>query len=408
MIKFLVAVLFASVAFGQEVDRTFKLTNVTTAPGSQEIATLLRTVADIRNVNAAVGTLTVKGTADQIATCEWLVPRLDVAVNTNGEQQYAVAGNANDLLLVYGLAHTATTTGIQEIITTVRTVADIQKLYNVSAPRIVAMRGNAAQVALFKFLLVELDRAVEPRQNATVHEYQVSPGGADSVVVYGLAHTATTIGIQEIITTLRTLADIQKIYNVSAPKILAMRGSASPMALAKFLLVELDQPAQPRQSPSVHEYQVSPGGSDSVVVYGLAHTPTSRDMQVLITTLRTVLDIQKVYTVSDPKLVAVRCIARGEPGLLKTVEWLIGELDRESANSGENLMRMPGGSDDVVRVFYLTHVTGQQGINTLLGSVRGTAHIAKAYESLTPPALVLRGTADMIVAAGRMIEAGDR
>src|SRR5882762_4222054 len=79
--KVAIAVCFVSVAFGQNVDRVFRVMNATTVTSLQEIATTLRTIGQIQQLSLdnAHATLTVKGTADQIALADWLVPKLDVA-----------------------------------------------------------------------------------------------------------------------------------------------------------------------------------------------------------------------------------------------------------------------------------------------------------------------------------------
>jgi len=50
-----------------------------------------------------------------------------------------------------------------------------------------------------------------------------------------------------------------------------LRGNASQIAVARFLIPELDQAPQPRTEPMVHEF-TAPGSEDTVVVYGLAQT----------------------------------------------------------------------------------------------------------------------------------------
>jgi hypothetical protein len=71
-------------------------------------------------------------------------------------------------------------------------------------------------------------------------------------------------------------------------------------------------------------------------------------------------------------------------------------------------MRVPGGNNDVVHVFYLRPATNAQGMNELLTELRTTTHIMKAFIRSAPPALVLRGTADQITTAGQIIELRDR
>src|SRR5882762_952575 len=70
---------------------------------------------------------------------------------------------------------------------------------------------------------------------------------------------------------LRTVGDIAKIYTVVAPRIITLRGNASQIALAEFLLSELDQAAQLRQNAIVHAYKPTSGGDVTAMVYGLVH-----------------------------------------------------------------------------------------------------------------------------------------
>ncbi|MGI8990573.1 MAG: hypothetical protein ACR2I2_13470 [Bryobacteraceae bacterium] len=322
--KLAIAVCFASAAFGQNVDRVFHPTTAMSAQTWQEIATTIRTVAQIQQLSLDLpgATLTVKGTPDQMALAEWLVPKLDEAAGSNpGPRDYWVSRNSDDVVLVFELAHTSTPQGAQEIITSLRTIADIQKIFLVTAHGIMALRGNASQIALARFLLPELDQApVVARQSALVHVFTMTGGGNDTVLVYGLTHTDTPRDFQEIITNLRTVLSIQRIFQVTAPKLLALRASAS-------------------------EVQMS--------------------------------------------------------------EWLIPELDRQTANAGGNEARVPGGDDDVVHVFYLSHLTTAEGMNGVMREMRATAHISRAFVRTSPAALVLRGTADQIAMAGRMIELSD-
>ena len=321
--KVAIAVCFASVALGQSVDRVFKLVNATAVTSLQEIATTLRAIAQIQqlSVDDAHATLTVKGTADQIALAEWMVPKLDVTAGSNpGPQEYRASGNSDDVVVVSELVHTTTMQGVQEIATTLRTVAEIQKIFAITTP-LVTLRGSASQMALAKFLLSELEQPAQARQNAFVHEFRMTGGGNNTVVVYGLAHTDSAQSLQEIITNLRAVLDIQRIFQVTAPKLLAIRGSES-------------------------------------------------DVQML--------------------------------------KWLVPGLDRQTAKAAGNEMLVPGGNDDVVHVFYLSHVTNMKGMNELLTELRTTPHIMKAFVRSVPAALVLRGTADQIATAGQIIELRDR
>ena len=296
----------ASLTFGQDAEtRVFHLTNLTAMTSLQEIATILRTVGQIRqlSVDIAGRTVTLKGTADQIALAGWLVPRLEVS-----------AGSPQ-----------------------------------------------------------------------AIQEYRASSDSDDVVVVFNLAQAATSQGMQEIVMAVRVVADIEKIFLLAERGIVTLRGSASQVAVSRFLIPELDQAQQPRIEPMMHEFTV-PGSENTVVVYGLTHTESPVSIQELITTLRAVLDINRIFSATPPKLI----IMRASPSQVQMVKWLIPELDRQAANTGENEMRMPGGNDDVVHVFYLSHATTPERMNRLMTEIRRSAFIQKAFMRTEPPALVAR------------------
>ena len=307
MNKLAIAFFLASVALGQDVDRIFHLRNATTDRSLQEIVTTVRTVANIQQVavDNAAATVTVKGTSDQIALAEWLVPKLDVVAGADpGSQTYRVAGNGNDVVVVFQASHVTNYPGLQEIITTFRTVADIQKIYQVSAPKIITFRGNESEIALAEFFLPQMDIEPESRQNAAVREFKIPNGGrSDTAVVYGLAHTSTTTGLQETITNLRTVTSTQKIYQIAAPRLLAFRVSASEVPITEWLISELD-----RESPNtgVNEMPM-PGGKDDVVhVFYLAHVAGAQNINNLLFSIRAATNIKYAYQHSAPAALVLR------------------------------------------------------------------------------------------------------
>jgi hypothetical protein len=163
----------------------------------------------------------------------------------------------------------------------------------------------------------------------------------------------------------------------------------------------LDQAAATRTSATVQSFQPSlPGNqrdkNDGVIVYGLANTANTQELQAIITTLRTVLNIQKIYQYTQPKMLAMRSSAEN----LSVVEWLIPKLDTAEPVVGDIQMQYPGGKDDVVKVFY---VPQSANLNSLVTSVRTVAKIPVVYQNFFPPAIVVRSTADQLVVADKLI-----
>jgi hypothetical protein len=261
LIQLAFTVLFASVASGQaraedSVDRVFHFTHVETPQGFQEIATVMRTVAGIRQLSVSMATraLAMRGTADQAALAGWLFNELDKpdgAVQqgqNSGTHEYRVPGSSDDVVRVFYLTHTDTAQGLQEIVTVLRTVAEIQRIFSCNAPRSVALRGTAEQMAVAEWLFNALDKAASGQslarlgQDSGMYEYRVTGNSDDVLRVFYLTHTDTVQGLQEIVTTIRTIADIQRIFVCNASRALTLRGTVDQVARSARLIEELDRP----------------------------------------------------------------------------------------------------------------------------------------------------------------------
>jgi hypothetical protein len=300
-----------------------------------------------------------------------------------------------DLSRTFQLKNNSTTRGLQEIATTLRTVFDVKQLSVDPAVATITIAGNADQIALAEWLLPKLDAI--PGSSPAPQKYFFAGNSNDVVEVAAVKNAQTVVFLQEMLTTLRTVADIQKIYQLS-PNTLIWRADPSHIELGEFLIAQLDQPAGPRSSPTIQTFHIDDPKFDSVMVYGLAHTSTTRDMQTILTTLRTVLQVMKIYQQSSGWYLAIR----GDATQIQMAEWLIPKLDAAVPSLSDNQMQVPGGKDDVLKVFY---VPQDANLGNLMQKVRATARIPVVYQNINPPALVVRSTADQIAMAGKLIAA---
>ena len=105
-------ILFAlPVLCAQDQSRVFHLHHMETAQDLNEFATMVRTVSDVRELStdAAQKTMSVKGTASQIAIAEFLFTELDrQTVPDSVSQEFRVSNNADDVVHIFFLPHTAT------------------------------------------------------------------------------------------------------------------------------------------------------------------------------------------------------------------------------------------------------------------------------------------------------------
>jgi len=309
--------------------------------------------------------------------------------------------------------------GLQEIATVLRTVGDIQHLSVDAGASTLTVTGNTDQLAMTGWVLRKLDQPAQVVA-ATSDQFLVPPSmertptpGDDVIRVFYLQHTGTPQGVQEILTVLRTVGDMQRVFGNSAPKALVVRGTASKVALAAYLIGSLDVEPGSEKSSQMFHYQPTdrPGlPSLEVRVFYLNNTKVPQQIQEILTVLRTVADIQKVFNVSAIQALAIG----GSPADLAVSEWIIQSLDMPVAakpgmSSTAREFVMPGNpGGNTVRVFYPDHMSTPQAMQQTLTALRMQLSIQKVFNYTALPALVVRGTPDMITKAEQLILARDQ
>jgi len=176
----LVLLAFTSLTFGQDRDRVFYLTHTPTIQQFQEVATVIRTITDIKETSADNDQKSVKvrASAGQIAMAEWLFNELDnPAVQPSVLHEYRVPGAGDDIVRLFYLTQTPTVQDFQEVATVVRTIAGFTRAFTYNEARAYVVRGTAAQVGLAEWLLKEL----EPKATPSTGQYRM-PGTNDDVV----------------------------------------------------------------------------------------------------------------------------------------------------------------------------------------------------------------------------------
>jgi hypothetical protein len=342
-IAFVITALCASVASGQTPaeqgsERVFYFTHTDTVQGMQEVSTLIRGIGDFPQVSTDTvkRSLTVHGTAPQIALAEWLFNELDQATEPPAAKQgnslvmheYRTPGGGDDVVRVIYPTYTATVRELQEVAVLVRTIADIRRLFTYNAPRAVAFRGTADQMALAEWMFNELNKPVSERTAA--HLYRMPGTGDDIVRLFYLTNTTTVQEFQEVATLVRSIGDIRLLFTYNAPKAVALRGTSDQGALTEWLLHELDKPAdwrkQAQGSPdsATREYRM-PGSNEGIVhVHYLTDIATVQRFQQIVTSVRKASNIRRAFTYNSPRAVAFR----GTADQIALADRLITEQDK--------------------------------------------------------------------------------
>jgi len=328
--RFMIIAFAVSVAFGQ-TSRTFQLTQDENQQQLEEIAAVLRATGDTQQVSIddLKRTVAVEGTSGQIAMAEWLVHQMDLPANGpfSGIHEYRPpAGSpagSNDIVRVFYLTHASTAREVQEIATTVRSVADIRRMLVYNALNAVAVRGTNQQISLAAWLVDQLNQPANVAAPAP-HEYKLA--GDDETRVFELTYPQTPQQLQEIVTMIRAVGDIHRTFLCNDRRAVTLRGTVEQVALAARLVSELDKPvtgqAATEDNTAPHEYRLASGADDLVRVFYLASSQSAQDLQKVAVQVRTTARIPRLFIYNALGALAVR----GTVGQVTTAEKVIEEM----------------------------------------------------------------------------------
>lgn len=221
----------------------YYVSSASTVRDFQELSNAVRTATMIRMAFTynAPRALVLRGTGNEISLADWLVSELDDPANAKSPapQAYRIALNSSDaarfgdVVRVFYLSAATTVQDFQEIANLVRTAATIRSAFTYSTPRALTLRGTDDQIALAAWLIHELNTNGQD-------EYRV-PNTSDEVVrVFYLPHTTTVQDFQDAANTIRTTTNIRTALTYNAQRALALRGTATQLALAERLVTDLD------------------------------------------------------------------------------------------------------------------------------------------------------------------------
>lgn len=240
-----------------DVVRLLYLNRGQTMEDFQELATLARTIGDIRRAFTynASKILALRGTADQLTMAGWLIDEIEKSGGTprlhSASSQYHFTDPADqgkaDTIQVFYVGNAATIQSFQELATAIRTISEVRRVYTFNTPRAMAVRGSSDQLALAGWLF---DRTDKPANAAAappsaIYNYQAVDPRENSVQVFTVTHTATPADFQKLATQIREATSIRRVYIYNAPRIMVLRGTTDQLVQAEGLLKQLDPPDFP-------------------------------------------------------------------------------------------------------------------------------------------------------------------
>ena len=315
-----------------------------------------------------------------------------------------VVALGQDVTRVFQLHHIENTQDLNEFATVVRTIAEVPRVAADAEKKTLEVSGTASRIAIAEWLFTELDRSAFP--DSVTKEFRVSNNADDVARVFYLQNTSTVQDFQEVATTIRTIAEIKRVFTYNRPRALVVRGTADQIAAAAWMIHELDQPAGAKRADSGEYKMIDTGnhGETAVRVFYLPYTSTIQQFQEVATLVRTITESRRVFTYNAPKALVVR----GTADQMAAISWLVHELGTpvtaDKLASPSYQMADDTHGENVVQVFYVKDAATVQAFQQLATQVRTTIKIRRVFTYNATMAMTLRGTADQIAAAGQMLK----
>ncbi len=239
------------------------------------------------SVDIPTATLTFTGPVVGVNFAEWVLPQIDKAAGDDAVHEYkSPSGDVGRVNFVPNLQKPPE---IQELLTILRTVADVQKIFTFSSNRAIVLLAPDWQVAFAEWIIDQ----IQQKPDSAPHEFTV--GGPDfrgqghGARLNFLSNMTSPRQSQEVLTVLRTVLDIQKIFSYATSHALVLRGTESDLQRAEWLIQQLDLPAGQTSGPASF---TAAGGDDITRVFRLRNT-SLQAMQTAVTGIRSELNVKR-------------------------------------------------------------------------------------------------------------------
>jgi hypothetical protein len=277
-----------------------------TEQSMQEAATMVKVVATVAQTSFDISTaaLTFSGPVEGVALAEWVLPQIDKTTGDGALHEYRMP--SGDIARVVFIPNAGKPQGMQEILTVLRTVADVQKIYTISSNHTIVMRGPEWEVLFSQWIIDQLNVPEGQKPDTTPREFTV--GGPDfrglghGARVNFLASMTSPRQMQELLTVLRTVGDIQKVFSYTSIHALVLRQGDLDLQRAEWLIQQLDLPAGHPAGTGM--FTASTG--DDVTRIFLVPNANSQWIQGALNSMRSELNIQRTFSTTSPANVIVR------------------------------------------------------------------------------------------------------
>jgi hypothetical protein len=226
--------------------RIYYVTNAQTIQQFQEIATAIRTIAEIRRLFTynSQKAIVARGSSDQMSFFDWLLPLMDRPLEV--KPQHAVSGeytipdpHDQGTSRIFYAGYAPTIKDFQSLATGLRAIAYIlAHVYTYNAAQAIALRGTKSELAMAEWLFNVLD---QPGNEPVSGSFSAT--GADDVVqVFDLSQAKAGQDLPNVVSQIRSSTKNQYAFSFGSRSVMVLRGTAAEIAAAEHLVGQLNQP----------------------------------------------------------------------------------------------------------------------------------------------------------------------
>jgi len=320
----LLAVALPSLAIAQDASRTFQLTTVPDGAPTNELATILRTIADAKpHSEPATRQMTVSGSDEDLALSAWLVSQLDTKYLPVNPPRYHVSAGPDDSVRVYFVMHVRQQSDLNELVTLLRTNAGVQRIFTYTPSHAIILRGTESQVQLTDWLVQQLDLGIDSHPAPAQYKYPAADCADGLVQVSLLDVWLPGAGLNEVVSTIRAVADIHYVFTRTAPRqAIVFRGCRPQVEIAGWLIQSVTAPPDPRSQDGKSEL-VTQGVVEPVTRVYYLYLATPGQLETLASAIRSQAFVTRIFVSGQRRTLALR----GAPDMLAAADRIIQQWD---------------------------------------------------------------------------------
>jgi hypothetical protein len=285
---------------------SYHFTTPQTASSIQEALTLTRVVGMVAQSSAdfSTATVTFTGPEESVALAEWIMLQIDKATGDGALHEYRLP--SGDVARVVFVSNASKPQDMQELLTIIRTVADVQKIFLGSSNHALVMRAPEWQILFSQWIIDQLNVPAGQKPDTTPREFTV--GGPDyrglghGARVNFLATMARPQQTQELLTVLRTVGDVQKVFSYTSGHALVLRAGDTDLQRAEWLIQQIDLPSG---HPAGTGTFTAPAGDDVTRIFSVLNA-SPQWIQGALNSMRSELSIKRAFSTTSPPNVVVR------------------------------------------------------------------------------------------------------